>query len=330
MIVKENFGYLPDGRTAELYTITNSTGMSVRVSTYGAALVSVLVPDKNGAARDVILGYDTVGEYGENDGYLGATVGRFANRIKDGRFVLGGREYRLPQNDGQHCLHGGGGFHQKLWEARAQGNAVTMTYVSPHGEDGFPGTLTAEICFRLDEDNTLHLEYTASSDADTVCSLTNHAYFNLHGGSKPVFSHELYLNAEKYTAVDETLIPVEDRDVEGTEFDFRCSRSVFAPVYDHNFVLNQGNDTMPQATLYEEETGIFMELFTDRPGVQVYASGMLTERRGKNGQRYAPGFGLCLETQLPPDAPNRPECTGHILPGGETMKTHTALRFGVR
>ncbi len=328
MITKEIFGTLADGRQAELYTITNENGMAVQVSTYGGILRSVCVPDKNGATRDVVLGYDTLQEYVDNNGYFSATVGRFANRIALGRFTLNGREYQLPVNNGRHSLHGGVGFSSKLFEAKVDGEKLTLTYVSPDGEDGYPGTMTVSVTFWLDGENGLHLDYTAVSDADTICNLTNHAYFNLHGGTKPMLSHQLWLNADAYTATDKELIPTGDVPVEDTIFDFRTPKAVATNVYDNNFVLKGGNGV--QATVYEKETGIFLEMFTDRPAVQVYASSQLSDRQGKNGLRYSYGYGLCLETQLPPNGPNRPECTGHVLRAGEEMKTSTVYRFSVK
>jgi len=328
MITKEIFAALADGRPVELYTLTNETGMSVQVCTYGGILRSVCVPDKNGVTRDVVLGYDTLREYMDNDGYLSATVGRFANRIAFGRFTLNGREYQLPVNNGRHSLHGGVGFSSKLFTAKIEGEKLTLTYVSPDGEDGYPGTMTVSVTFWLDGENGLHLDYSAVSDADTICNLTNHAYFNLHGGEKDMLSHELWLNADAYTATDKELIPTGDVPVEGTIFDFRTPKAVATNVYDNNFTLRGGDGV--QATVYEKETGILLEMFTDRPAVQVYASSQLKDRAGKNGCRYSYGYGLCLETQLPPNAPNRPECTGHVLKAGEEMKTSTVYRFSVR
>lgn len=328
MITKEIFGTLPCGTQAELYTITNENGMAVKVTTYGGILVSVLVPDKNGVIRDVVLGYDTLQEYVDNDGYLSATVGRFANRIVNACFTLNGKTYHLPKNDGSHSLHGGGGFSSKVFTARAVGEKLELSYLSPDGEDGYPGNLTMTVTFWLDSENALHLDYTAKSDADTICNLTNHAYFNLFGGEKPMLSHKLWLNADKYTATDAELIPVGDVTVEGTEYDFRTPKTVGSTIYDNNFVLGGGDGV--QATVYEEETGILLEMFTDRPDVQVYASAMLTDRKGKNGCHYSYGHGLCLETQVPPNAPNRPECTGYVLPAGEVLKTSTVYRFSVK
>lgn len=328
MITKEIFGTLADGRQAELYTIQNETGMTVKVSTYGGILVAVEVPDRTGAARDVVLGYETLQEYVENNGYFSATVGRFANRIAYGRFTLNGKEYQTPINNGKHSLHGGSGFSSKLFTASVEGEKLTLTYVSPDGEDGYPGTMTVKVTFWLDGENALHLDYSARSDADTICNLTNHAYFNLHGGTKEMLSHELWLNADLYTATDSELIPVGDVPVEGTIFDFRTPKAVADKCYDNNFILKGGDGV--QATVYEKETGILLEMFTDRPAVQVYASSQLSDRAGKHGCRYGYGYGLCLETQLPPNAPNRPECTGYILPAGEELKTSTVYRFSVK
>ena len=328
MITKELFGYV-DGKQADLYTLKNENGMTVKVSTYGGILVSVIVPDKDGGFRDVVLGYDTLEEYVQNDGYLSATVGRFANRIALGKFTLNEKEYQVTVNNGRNSLHGGTGFSSKIWDAKVMGEVLELTYVSPDGEDGYPGTMTAKVRFTVDNTNCLHIVYDATCYADTICNLTNHAYFNLHGGTKPMLSHQLWLNAEQYTATDEELIPTGDVPVEGTAYDFRTPRAVGEAIYDNNFVL-QNNACGPQASVYEKESGIYMVMFTDLPDVQVYSSTMLTDRQGKNGCRYGLGYGLCLETQLPPYAPNRPGTEGWLLKAGERWKSETVYQFSVK
>lgn len=330
MITKKEWGKMPDGREVRLYTIKNESGASVSISTYGAHLVSVMVPDKNGNLRDVVLGYDDLAGYLACNDYVGATVGRFANRIKNGQFTLNGKTYQVTLNDGKNSLHGGGELSHNVWQAEEDGDAVVMTYVSRDGAEGYPGNMTVKVRFTLDNENALHLDYEAAADAETPVNLTNHAYFNLFGGHKPMLEQKLWLHAETYTQVDEELIPVQDAPVEGTEFDFRTARAIAKPAYDHNFNLLGGEGA--QATVWAEETGIYMEMFTDLPAVQVYASTMLPEHTGKGGAQYGLGYGLCLETQLPPNTPNRPECQKYkyTVKPGETWKSSTVYKFSVK
>lgn len=330
MITKKSWGKMPDGREVWLYTLNNQNGASVSVCTYGAHLVSVLVPDKNGVMQDVILGYDDLAGYLACGDYVGSTVGRFANRIAKGRFTLGGKTYQVTVNDGENSHHGGGELSHNVWQAEEDGDSVVMTYISADGAEGYPGTMTARVRVSLDQENALHLDYEAVSDAETIVNLTNHAYFNLLGGNKPMLEHKLWLNAETYTAVDDQLLPVGDVPVEGTEFDFRTPKAVGKAVYDHNFILS-GKDGA-QASVWAEETGIYMEMFTDLPGVQVYASTMLSEHTGKRGTKYGVGYGLCLETQVPPNAPNRPECANcnYIVKPDKPWKSSTVYKFSVK
>jgi len=328
MITKRDFGAMPDGQEVSLYTLENDSGMTASVCTYGAILQSLRVPDRDGILRDVVLGYDTLEEYLQNDGYLGATVGRFANRLKNARFPLNGKVYNVTCNDGANSLHGGAGFSSKVWQAEIQGETLELSCLSPDGDDGYPGTLFTRVRVSLDAENGLHLDYAAQSSADTIINLTNHTYFNLHGGTKPMLSHELWLNAREYTATDETLIPVADVPVAGTDYDFTAPRQVARPACDNNFNLLGGSGV--QASVYEPETGILLEMYTDRPCVQVYTSTMLSPRKGKNGCEYTYGYGLCLETQVAPNAPNRPGFDGYVLRQGEIHRTATVYRFSVK
>lgn len=324
VVKKELFGTLKDGRPVFSYTICSGAGAGVRFCEWGATLLSLWAPDKMGVLRDVVLGYDTLEEYLANGDYLGATVGRFANRIAHGRFSLGGQEYTLPLNDGKHSLHGGVGLSSKLWQGRVEGeDSVLFTCQSPHGEDGYGGNLLVELRVSFRE-NALTLDYVAKTDRQTVVNLTNHAYFNLHGGEKTCLSHKLRLSAEAYTRTDQELIPVEDVPVAGTIYDFRVARPIETPVYDNNFLLSGPG---PQATLAEEETGIVLDVFTDCPGVQVYTSGMLTDRRGKDGRIYKKGQGICLETQQPPNAPNRFTEGGFLVSPEEPWHSQTTYRL---
>ncbi len=327
---KQSWGKLPDGREVFLYTLTNKAGMEAKISTYGGVLVSLLVPDKTGKLQDVVLGYDTLEEYRTRGEYFGALVGRFANRIANARFTLGGKTYVLAQNDGENCHHGGGEMSYGVWAAEEDGEKLKLTFVSPDGSHGFPGTMTATVWVWLDNENAIHFDYQAVSDAETIVNLTNHAYFNFTGGKNDVLEHKLFVNSGQYTTVDENMLPAGDVPVENTAFDFLTPRAVAAAAYDNNFVLLGGDGV--QASVYEEKSGIFMEMFTDMPGVHIYASCAVPEYVGKYGCAYGPGIGLCLETQMPPNAPNRPECQkyNYIVKPGETWTSSTVYRFSVR
>ena len=329
MVTKQSWGRLPDGREVFLYTLDNGRGMTAKVTTYGGYLVSLCVPGKNGAV-DAVLGYDGLEGYLACNDYVGATVGRFANRLENAQFTLNGVTYKVTANDGRNTLHGGGEFSHDLWQGEIVGESLVLTFQSPDGAHGYPGNVTATVRFSLDEENGLHLDYEAESDRETVINLTNHAYFNLCGGHKPMLEQQLQLAAETYTTVREDLIPIGDASVEGTEFDFRKARPVGKAIYDHNFNLTEGDGA--KATLYCEETGVCMEMFTDLPGVQVYASCMLPEHTGKGGARYGLGSGLCLETQVPPNTPNRPECRkfDYIAKPGKPWKSSTVYKFSVK
>ena len=328
MITKELFGVMPCGKQVSAYTMTNKNGMAVKVLDMGATLVSILVPDRDGKLVDTLLGYDTLEGYLEGGNHVGGTVGRFANRIALGRFALEGKEYQVTVNDGANSLHGGDGIDFKVWDAKVDGETLTLTHVSPDGADGYPGTLTIVMHLTLTEDNALRLDYEATTDKTTICNLTNHAYFNFTACKEDVLGHELWVNADQYTATTEDLIPTGDVPVDGTEFDFRTPKTIGKAIYDNNFVLKGGEGA--QATVWEKKSGIFMEVFTDRPGVQVYDSVMLPEQADKNGTRHGEGYGLCLETQLPPNAPNRPECSGYVVKPGEVWKTSTTYKFSVK
>ena len=328
MITKETYGAMPCGKQVDAYTLTNKNGVAVKVLSMGATLVSILVPDRKGNMTDVLLGYDTLEEYLSGGNHVGGTVGRFANRLTKGRFTLEGKTYQVTINDGEHSLHGGDGIDFKVWDAAVSGETLTLTHVSPDGADGYPGTMTIVMHLTLDDDNALHLDYEATTDKTTIVNVTNHAYFNFTACEKDVLGHELWINADKYTATTEDLIPVADVPVEGTMYDFRTPKIIGKAEYDNNFVLNGGDG--PQATVWEKESGIFMEVFTDRPGMQIYDSVMLPEQADKNGKRHGVGSGLCLETQVSPDAPNRPECSGYVLRPGEIWKTSTVYRFSVK
>lgn len=321
MISKKSFG-----EGYELYTLENKNGMKLSITDLGAAIQSIAVKNKNGGFTDVVLGYDTPEEYLSNDGFVGAFIGRYANRIGGARFELGGKEYKLTANDGENTLHGGCGYDRKKLEAVSEENAVTFSVFDPDGENGFPGNVKASVRYELCEDNTIIIEYSAVSDADTVLCLTNHSYFNL-SGKGDILSHKLRLAAESYLPVDEKLIPTgEKRAVEGTEFDFRNMREVKSTMYDHSFVLDGSGMC---AELMSEDSGISMTVMTDMPAVQLYCSGSLTKRKGKGGADYFPGAALCLETQFYPDSPNKPEFPSAVLKAGESFKSTTSLKFNI-
>ena len=308
------------------YVLKNNAGMSVCLTDLGAAVQSITLPDRDGRLRDVVLGYDTAQEYLSNDGYLGASVGRYANRIGGARFTLGGREYRITANEGKNTLHGGKGIDKCVFSAERDGNSVCFSLCEPDGSDGFPGKLEMSVRYTLTEDGALVIDYNAVSDADTVINLTNHSYFNLNG-SGSALGHMLRLNAESYLEVDSELIPTGRLiGVDGTDFDFRTMREIKNGFYDHCFVLS-GTDC---AELYSPVSGIRLSVETDMPAVQFYCAGNLSERKGKNGSSYSKNHAVCLETQRFPDAPNKPGFPSAILRAGESFHSRTVYRFSVQ
>ena len=338
---------LPDGREAEEFVLDDGRGMAARVGTHGARLLSLRVPDRAGAPVEVVLGFDRLGDWAEDDGFLGATIGRCANRIARGRFGLDGQVFHVPINNPPNALHGGPqGFDKAVWRAEPAGDtaALTLTHVSPDGDQGFPGTLRASVRYALTGDGALSLEYVAETDRPTVVNLTNHAYFNLAGGGT-VLDHLLTVAADRFTPVDAALIPTgELRPVAGTPFDFRAPARVGARVdepgdeqlriaggYDHNFVLRPAPPGQPvrfAARLEEPTRGLSMEVWTTEPGLQFYSGNFLDgSRRGRGGTPLEHRAGLCLETQHFPDAPNRPEFPTVLLRPGGTFRSSTLYRF---
>jgi len=320
---RKSFGQTAGGEDVYLYKLENMHGMEVEISNYGATIVSLKVPDRTGRVDDVILGYDNLSGYlsGKNQ-YLGATVGRYANRIAKGRFALNGKAYQVPTNDGPNSLHGGKkGFDKRLWpveqSAALDGQEIKLRNFSKDGEEGFPGNLEVGVSFRLTDQNELRIEYLATTDKDTVLNLTNHAYFNLAGeGSGDILQHDLTLFASSFTPVDETLIPTgELRDVANTPFDFRRATAVGTHIdhgeqqlqraggYDHNFVLDDGGGKLALAArVTEPGSGRVLEVLTTEPGVQFYSGNSLDgSTTGKSGKKYGFRSGLSLETQHFPD-----------------------------
>ncbi|RFP63424.1 galactose mutarotase [Hymenobacter lapidiphilus] len=343
------FGNTADGTAVLLFMLQNACGMRATISNYGGIITRLLVPDKAGQLGDVVLGFDNLSDYlrqpPNESPYFGALIGRYGNRIAKGRFALDGKEYALATNDVPHHLHGGQrGFDKVVWQATAgtsaAGQTLTLHYTSPDGEEGYPGNLAVTVVYTLTNDNALRLDYTATTDQATPVNLTNHSYFNLSAGQTPdVLAHELMLDADKYTVVNDQLIPTgELRPVAGTPMDFRQSHAIGARIaqvpgpppggYDHNWVLN-GQGMRPVARVYEPVSGRTLEVRTDQPGVQFYSGNFLNGNlTGKNGQVYGQYAGFCLETQHFPDSPNHPSFPSTILRPGETLRTSTVYQFG--
>ncbi|MBF9252856.1 galactose mutarotase [Pontibacter sp. 172403-2] len=347
-IKKEPFGKTKEGQEATLYTLTNENGMTAKISDYGATVTSLLVPDKNGKLGNVVLGFDSLAGY-QSDAYLksgpyfGAIVGRYGNRIAKGKFTLDGKEYTLATNNGENHLHGGNkGFDKVIWQAEPmpQQNAIQFTYVSPDGEEGYPGELTATVTYTLTDDNELRIDYKATTDKATPVNLTNHSYFNLAAGTADdAMDHQLTLNADRYTVVDKTLIPTgELRKVSGTAMDFTTPHAIGERIdqveggYDHNFVLTDTSNTLKKAaTVYEPTSGRVMEVFTTEPGIQFYSGNFLDGTlTGSGNKKYNQHYGIALETQHFPDSPNQPSFPSTILEPGETYESTTVYKFSVK
>ena len=348
-----------DGQPVELFTLSSGAGMTAAVATYAGLVQSVQVPDREGRAVNVVLGFGGLDEYLDPraaDAYFGAIVGRYANRIAGHSFVLDGRRHELAHAPGDKMtLHGGpGGFHTRLWQACAAaqvggGQAVRLSYVDPDGQNGFPGTVRSEVVYAVTPDNALRIDYRVSSDAATVVNLTNHSYFNLAGeGSGDVYSQLLAVNAGVFLPVDETQIPVGFAGVSGTPFDFRAMKPIGRDIrsgaepwgeqlargrgYDHNWVLATAGYRLA-AVAWDPGTGIALSVYTDQPGLQVYTGNHLTgELVGSGGRTYGEGSGFALETQRFPDTPNHigePRWPSVVLRPGEVLRTRTTYKFGV-
>jgi aldose 1-epimerase len=349
MPTSASFGKATDGTEVQLFTLTNAAGLKATISTYGGTLTSLLVPDKDGKLSDVILGFDNVSgylspEFKKSNPYFGALIGRYGNRIAKGKFTIDGHAYQVGVNNNGNSLHGGNqGFNQKIWTAKpgtsADGQTLTLTYLSKDGEEGYPGNLTVTVVYTLTAANALKIDYTATTDKATPVNLTNHAYFNLAlGQSQDVLAHQVTIPADRYTVVDDKLIPTgELKPVKGTPFDFTTPHAIGERIaqvpggYDHNWVLNQATGQHSAATVYEPTTGRTMEVTTDEPGVQFYTGNFLDgSLKGKNGVVYGKHAGFCLETQHFPDSPNQPKFPSTILKPGQTYHTTTSYTFGVR
>ncbi|MGH9755958.1 MAG: aldose epimerase family protein [Blastocatellia bacterium] len=347
---KEDFGKTADGQSVELYTLTNRSGVEVRITAYGGIVVSLKTPDRNGKMDDITLGFDTLDEYLKGHPYFGTLTGRYANRIAKGRFTLNGVEYKLAVNNGENHLHGGiKGFDKAVWKARQvpvkDGVALELTHLSRDGDEGYPGNLSVRVVYTLTDKNELRIDYSATTDKDTVINLTNHSYFNLAGqGSGDILSHQLTIKAKSFTPVDATLIPTgELRSVKDTPFDFTQPTAIGARVnqddeqlkfgggYDHNFVINGQTGILRQAAkVSEPTTGRVMEVWTTEPGVQLYIGNFLSEMKGKGGKIYNKRHGFCLETQHFPDSPNKPSFPSAVLKKGGQYQTTTVFKFSAQ
>ena len=348
----KSFGQTPDGRDVTLFTLINGLGSSVEIMDLGGIIVSLKVPDRDGKISDVVLGLDNPTQYLTESPYFGAIVGRYANRIREGRFSIDGQDYSLAINNGPNALHGGlTGFDKKIWKVEpfegADYAGLTLTMVSDDGDEGYPGRLNVGVSYRFDDRNTLTVSYNATTDKKTVINLSQHSYFNLSGHSSgSITGHEVTLNASHYTPVDETLIPVGGIvSVDGTPMDFRNSKSIerdinidheqlaFGGGYDHNWVLDREseNELELAATVYSPKTGRLLEVTTDQPGIQFYTGNFLDGTIiGKEGATYEARNGFCLETQHFPDSPNQPDFPTTILNPGDVYETTTVFKFSVR
>ena len=347
-IAQQIFGQMPDGRNVEIYTLANDHGFEARITNYGGTLVSLRAPDRNGVFADVVLGFDEFAPYLSQHPYFGSLIGRYANRIAGASFTIDGKTYRLAANDGRNHLHGGTvGFDKVLWEAEPrllpQGPQLVLTYFSRAGEEGYPGNLSVEVVYTITAANELALDYSATTDSDTVLNLTNHTYFNL-AANGTVLGHVLRLAADKFLPVDNRLIPLGERhEVLGTPFDFTRPKSIGSRIgadepqlrlaggYDHCWVLNNtSTECALAAELHDPPSGRMLSIFTTQPGIQLYTANFLNGSiRGKAERIYERHSGLCLETQHFPDSPHQPGFPTTRLRPGETYRQTTVYRFGV-
>lgn len=344
-----NFQTTVNDAQTNLYTLKNKAGMEVCITNFGGRIVSVMVPDKNGVMQDVVLGFDSIADYIHIPSDFGASIGRYANRINQGRFTLeGDMVIQLPQNNFGHCLHGGPqGWQYQVYDARPiDDTTLELTRISPDGDQNFPGNVTAKVLFKLTEDNAIDIKYSATTDAPTIINMTNHSYFNLSGDpSKAATDHILYVNADNYTPVDSTYMTTgEIVTVKGTPMDFTTPKTIGQDVanfdfeqlkngngYDHNWVLNtKGDIKQLAAKLTSPESGITLEVYTNEPGIQVYSGNFLDGTvTGKKGITYNQRASVCLETQHYPDSPNKPEWPSVVLKPGETYNSECIFKFSV-
>ena len=341
-VTRQPFGQTSNATPVDLYTLSDGK-IEARIMTYGGIIVSLRTPDRDGKLDDVVLGFDSVDKYTAKVPYFGAIIGRYGNRLAHGAFQLDGKTYTIPKNDGDNTLHGGiRGFDKVVWTGKQISNGVELTYVSKDGEEGFPGTLTTTVRYTLNG-NALHIEYSATTDKNTVLNLTNHSYFNLAGqGHKDVLNHVLKIDASRFTPVDSALIPTgELKPVQGTAFDFRTPHPIGERInaddaqlklghgYDHNFVLDHPDGKLAEAAeVYEPSTGRILTVLTTQPGVQLYTGNFLDgSLTGKNDRVYGRRSAFCLETQHFPDSPNRPSFPSTELKPGQKFHSVTVFQF---
>jgi len=350
-VTKQPFGKTPDGQQIDLYTLRNAHGVEAKIMNYGAIVTSLKVPDRNGKFDDVVLGFSDFDSYLKNDPYFGAIVGRYGNRIAKGRFTLNGVEYKLATNNGENHLHGGiKGFDKVVWTAHQlttkAGPAVALTYLSKDGEEGYPGNLTANVVYTLTNNDELKIDYTVTTDKDTVHNLTHHSYFNLAGeGNGDILNHVVTINANRFVPTDAGSIPTgELKSVAGTPFDFLKPMAIGARInqddeqlkfgngYDHTWVINGRPGVMRfAATAYDATSGRVMQVWTTEPGVQFYTGNFLDgTKTGKSGKAYERRNGFCFETQHYPDSPNHPSFPTTTLKKGQTYKSTTIYRFSTK
>lgn len=349
-ITKEVFGQLADGREADLYTLTNPNGMVVKITNYGGIITHLTAADREGKWEDVVLGFDSLAPYLAGHPFFGALVGRYGNRIAGGKFVLDGKQYSLAVNNGPNSLHGGlVGFDKALWaveEVKTDSTvALRMTHHSKDGDEGYPGNLDLTVVYTLSSENSLRIDYHATTDKATVINLTNHSYFNLTGMKRDILSHELTVDADSIVPVNTELIPTGAlRAVAGTPFDFRTPKQVGERIddvsdeqikngggYDHCWVINGSNGSLRSfARLYEPESGRVMEAFTTEPGVQIYTGNFLDGTLKGKGVTYGRRYGICLETEHFPDSPNQPQFPSVVVRPGEVYTTSTVYAFSVK
>lgn len=346
-LLQSNFRTEVDGKKTDLYILRNKNNMEVCITNFGGRIVSVMVPDKDGQMRDVVLGFDSIQDYISKPSDFGASIGRYANRINQGKFTLDGVEYQLPRNNYGHCLHGGPqGFQYRVYDAvQLNPQELQLTYVAKEGEEGFPGNITCKVLMKLTDDNAIDIQYEAETDKPTIVNMTNHSYFNLDGDAGSNAEHLLTIDADYYTPVDSTfmttgeIVPVED-----TPMDFRTPMPVGERIndfdfvqlkngngYDHNWVLNaKGDINRRAASLKSQKTGIVLDVYTNEPGVQVYAGNFLDgSLTGKKGITYNQRASVCLETQKYPDTPNKPEWPSAVLRPGEKYMSQCIFKFSV-
>ena len=346
-LLQSNFRTEVDGKKTDLYILRNKNNMEVCITNFGGRIVSVMVPDKDGQMRDVVLGFDSIQDYISKPSDFGASIGRYANRINQGKFTLDGVEYQLPRNNYGHCLHGGPqGFQYRVYDAvQLNPQELQLTYVAKDGEEGFPGNITCKVLMKLTDDNAIDIQYEAETDKPTIVNMTNHSYFNLDGDAGSNAEHLLTIDADYYTPVDSTfmttgeIVPVED-----TPMDFRTPMPVGERIndfdfvqlkngngYDHNWVLNaKGDINRRAASLKSQKTGIVLDVYTNEPGVQVYAGNFLDgSLTGKKGITYNQRASVCLETQKYPDTPNKPVWPSAVLRPGEKYMSQCIFKFSV-